>query len=158
MKKNEMSACESVERRKVVKSIVGGVTAVTAYSLLPAKWNSPLVESVFLPAHAATSGNNNPTNQNTNNGATNNAFVGTWEYKDGDNFTRFTFFNDQTCRCQSSSGTLDGTGTYIIQNNGELLGELSTPSGRFTPTFRMIDNNTIVHEYMGESDKYVRVK
>ncbi len=77
MKRNVESACENVERRKVVKGIIGGVTAVTAYSLLPAKWDSPLIESVFLPAHAATSGGNGNTNkQNGKSDRTQNKSIG----------------------------------------------------------------------------------
>lgn len=47
---------ESTSRRKVVKTIIGGLTAVTAYHTLPVNWSKPLIEQVFLPAHAATSG------------------------------------------------------------------------------------------------------
>ena len=47
---------DSVSRRKAIKTIVSGVTAVAAYHALPAKWGSPIVEQVFLPAHAITSG------------------------------------------------------------------------------------------------------
>jgi hypothetical protein len=47
---------ENAGRRKAVKTIVGGVTAIAAYNLLPAKWGTPIIEQVFLPAHAATSG------------------------------------------------------------------------------------------------------
>ncbi|PIE66277.1 MAG: hypothetical protein CSA26_01145 [Desulfobacterales bacterium] len=43
-------------RRKAVKTIVGGVSAIAAYNLMPANWSKPLVEQVFLPAHAGTSG------------------------------------------------------------------------------------------------------
>lgn len=47
---------DSVSRRNAVKTIVSGVTAVAAYNALPAKWGTPIVEQVFLPAHAVTSG------------------------------------------------------------------------------------------------------
>lgn len=47
---------ESAGRRKAVKTIVGGVTALAAFHVLPAKWGTPVIEQVFLPAHAATSG------------------------------------------------------------------------------------------------------
>ena len=47
---------ESTSRRKAVKTLVGGVTAVAAYNALPAKWGTPIIEQVFLPAHAVTSG------------------------------------------------------------------------------------------------------
>jgi len=46
----------TITRRKAVKTIVGGVTAVAAYNILPATWNTPIIESIFIPAHAATSG------------------------------------------------------------------------------------------------------
>lgn len=42
-------------RRHAVKTIVGGVTAMAAYNLLPARWGVPVIESVLLPAHAVTS-------------------------------------------------------------------------------------------------------
>jgi hypothetical protein len=54
--KEDFAVIENAGRRKAVKTIVGGVTAVAAYNLLPAKWGTPIIESVFLPAHAATSG------------------------------------------------------------------------------------------------------
>ncbi|PHR30487.1 MAG: hypothetical protein COA36_00300 [Desulfotalea sp.] len=47
---------ENEGRRKAVKTIVGGVTALAAYNVLPSKWGIPVIEQVFLPAHAATSG------------------------------------------------------------------------------------------------------
>ena len=53
---NKTTELESAGRRKAVKTIVGGVTAVAAYNFLPAKWGAPVIESVFVPAHAATSG------------------------------------------------------------------------------------------------------
>jgi hypothetical protein len=46
----------NLSRRKAVKTLVGGVTVVAAYHVLPAKWGTPIIEQVFLPAHAATSG------------------------------------------------------------------------------------------------------
>jgi len=52
----EQKELEDLGRRKAVKTIVGGVTAVAAYSLLPQTWEKPIIESIFLPAHAATSG------------------------------------------------------------------------------------------------------
>lgn len=47
---------KSIDRRKAIKIITGGVVAVTAFNLFPAKWGVPVVESIFLPVHAATSG------------------------------------------------------------------------------------------------------
>lgn len=46
---------ENRSRRKVVKNIVCGVSALAAYNILPAKWGTPVFEQVFLPAHAQTS-------------------------------------------------------------------------------------------------------
>lgn len=46
----------NVGRRKALKTIVGGVTALAAYNVLPSKWGTPIIEQIFLPAHAATSG------------------------------------------------------------------------------------------------------
>lgn len=65
---------ESSSRRKAVKTIVGGVTALAAYNLLPARWGKPYVESVFLPAHAATSGESGY------------EYVGSWQVNDGPNW------------------------------------------------------------------------
>jgi hypothetical protein len=47
---------KSVSRRKVVKQIVGGVSALAAYNMLPARWDKPVIEQIFLPVHAAVSG------------------------------------------------------------------------------------------------------
>lgn len=53
-KKQQMS--EGLSRRQIVKQIAGGVSAIAAYNLLPSKWNTPIIEQIFLPVHAATSG------------------------------------------------------------------------------------------------------
>ena len=47
---------KSVSRRKAVKQIVGGVSALAAYNMLPVRWEKPIIEQIFLPAHAAVSG------------------------------------------------------------------------------------------------------
>jgi hypothetical protein len=47
---------ENTGRRKVVKVIVAGATGLAAYNAFPVKWGTPLIEQIFLPAHAATSG------------------------------------------------------------------------------------------------------
>ncbi len=114
MKKNEVSACEDVERRKVVKGIVGGIAAVTAYSLLPARWDTPLIESVFLPAHAATSGGNSNANDGSSNKQNRN-IDGRWYLMDietGEVYERdvYTFENGKF------SG-FDGYGTYSVVGN-----------------------------------------
>ena len=43
-------------RRRAVKAIVGGVSALAVYNAMPTRWSKPFIEQVFLPAHAATSG------------------------------------------------------------------------------------------------------
>jgi len=45
-------------RRKVLKSITAGSGAVVAGKSLPESWSRPIVDSVMLPLHAATSGCN----------------------------------------------------------------------------------------------------
>ena len=55
--KGEATNLADASRRQAVKTIVGGVAGIAAYNLLPARWGTPIVESIFLPAHAATSGN-----------------------------------------------------------------------------------------------------
>lgn len=46
----------ALDRRKVMKTIVGGVATIAVYNLLPAKWGTPIIDSIILPAHAGTSG------------------------------------------------------------------------------------------------------
>lgn len=43
-------------RRRAVKTIAGGVGALAAYHVLPVNWSTPVIEQIFLPAHAAVSG------------------------------------------------------------------------------------------------------
>ena len=43
-------------RRRAVKTIAGGVGALAAYHVLPVNWSTPVLEQIFLPAHAAVSG------------------------------------------------------------------------------------------------------
>ena len=47
---------QNCSRRKAVKTIAGGVGALAAYHVLPVNWSRPIVEQIFLPAHAAVSG------------------------------------------------------------------------------------------------------
>lgn len=56
MKETKKTGVDSVSRRKAVKKIVGGVSALAAYHTLPVNWSKPIIEQVFLPAHAQTSG------------------------------------------------------------------------------------------------------
>lgn len=68
---------ENESRRKAVKTIVGGVTVLAAYNVMPAKWGTPIAEQIFLPAHAATSGStlHDPCNVNFKNSTTNTMTV-----------------------------------------------------------------------------------
>lgn len=52
---------ENRSRRRAVKTLVGGVSALAAYHTLPVNWSTPIIEQVFLPAHAQTSGIAPPT-------------------------------------------------------------------------------------------------
>lgn len=45
----------NVNRREVVKSVIVVVGGVVTALALPAKWTKPIVESIIVPAHAATS-------------------------------------------------------------------------------------------------------
>jgi hypothetical protein len=53
--KKNSQAC-NLTRRRAVKTIVGGVSALSAYHMIPVRWEHPLVEHIILPAHGATSG------------------------------------------------------------------------------------------------------
>jgi len=53
---NKLNSDTKITRRKAVKTIAGGITALAAYHTLPAKWEKPILESIFIPAHAQTSG------------------------------------------------------------------------------------------------------
>ena len=56
VKVDESRLDSKITRRKAVKTIAGGITALAAYQYLPAKWEKPIIESIFIPAHAQTSG------------------------------------------------------------------------------------------------------
>lgn len=43
-------------RRKTIKKLVIGASALAGYNMLPEKWTKPVVEQIILPAHAQTSG------------------------------------------------------------------------------------------------------
>ena len=47
---------QNSSRRRAVKTIASGVGALAAYHVLPVNWTKPIIEQVFLPAHAAVSG------------------------------------------------------------------------------------------------------
>ena len=47
---------QNSSRRRAVKTIAGGVGALAAYHVLPVNWSTPVIEQIFLPAHAAVSG------------------------------------------------------------------------------------------------------
>jgi hypothetical protein len=52
----QTSELQNPSRRKIVKTIVIGAGTLAAYHTLPTNWSKPIVEQIFLPAHAATSG------------------------------------------------------------------------------------------------------
>ena len=54
-KTDKSNSDTKITRRKAVKTIAGGITALAAYQYLPAKWEKPIMESIFIPAHAQTS-------------------------------------------------------------------------------------------------------
>jgi hypothetical protein len=56
----EKKSSESESRRKLLKSIAAGSGAIVAGKSLPDSWSRPIVESVLLPAHAQTSGEEEP--------------------------------------------------------------------------------------------------
>ncbi len=56
MNKTEEHKIKSNARRKALKTILSGVGALAAYNSFPTNWSKPIIEQVFLPAHAATSG------------------------------------------------------------------------------------------------------
>lgn len=43
-------------RRKILKMMAIGGTALTAEVILPEKWVKPIIDTIFVPAHAQTSG------------------------------------------------------------------------------------------------------
>lgn len=51
-----VSGNPGITRRKAVKTIAGGVSALAAYHTLPVNWSTPIIEQIFVPAHAQTSG------------------------------------------------------------------------------------------------------
>ncbi len=53
---NRITDPHNSSRRRAVKTIAGGVGALAAYHVLPVNWSKPIIEQVFLPAHAAVSG------------------------------------------------------------------------------------------------------
>ncbi len=148
MKKNAESSCENVERRKVVKSIVGGVTAVTAYSLLPAHWNSPLVESVFLPAHAATSGSQ----KNKENII--NPFLGVWTEEDG---TKWTFKDDGMLEERNMSEPVLNYYPYVVlDSNTAEIWFLADGNGNVDSTATLKGSSVIID--VPNSEKIILVK
>lgn len=52
----ESALTPKVSRRTAVKTIAGGISTIAAYHVLPVKWSTPIIEQIFLPAHAQTSG------------------------------------------------------------------------------------------------------
>jgi len=56
----EEKHAQSMDRRKLLKMMATTTGAAGASFLLPAKWTKPLFDVIVLPAHAATSAENNP--------------------------------------------------------------------------------------------------
>lgn len=58
---------EESQRRKVIKTALAGGTVIST-SILPTKWEKPLLDKVVLPAHAqmSTGGGSNPGGGMTN--------------------------------------------------------------------------------------------
>lgn len=51
--------CKSLDdpgRRRVVKTFASGTAVIAAYHVMPVKWGRPVIKHVFLPAHAASTG------------------------------------------------------------------------------------------------------
>ncbi len=120
---------ENSGRRKAIKAVVGGVATVAAYNMLPAKWGTPLVESVFLPAHAAASGNAGGNNGNAGGNGGNNgggqvnalsreSIVGAWRNNKN---VIYNFRNDGSLIVGGE--TVTSTWTYanghVLVNNGQ---------------------------------------
>jgi hypothetical protein len=89
---------ESKGRRKAVKIIVSGVTALAAYNVLPVNWGTPIIEQVFLPAHAATSGT-----------CSDNAVLGAWHAR-GTNSTNYPEENFTLGNGGIVTDVVDGSG------------------------------------------------
>jgi hypothetical protein len=49
---------QSAKRRGALKSLGGSAAAIVAAQNLPDSWKKPLVDSIVLPAHAATTDDN----------------------------------------------------------------------------------------------------
>ncbi len=108
--------CKNTGRRKVLKTIIGGTAAAFAYNLLPAKWSAPVIESVFVPAHAALSGANGGKNSNMPNTNT-RSIAGKWKNfydQAGDEFYQILECSDTECTAiQVVSGTTSGGDSYL---------------------------------------------
>ena len=111
VKAQESANIENAGRRKAVKTIVGGVTAIAAYNILPSKWGTPIIEQVFLPAHAATSGG---TSQ----------FVGSWAVNTGAPFG----LNPPTYTGQEAAAVIFGgnASDYLISTVSDQVADINS--------------------------------
>jgi hypothetical protein len=50
-----------VDRRRMMKAVAASGGAITGMALLPEKWVTPIIQSVYLPAHAETTSDSSPT-------------------------------------------------------------------------------------------------
>lgn len=56
IEKSQNEAVDNEDRRVAIKKIAAGVGVLAGCSVLPEKWTKPVIGSIALPAHAATSG------------------------------------------------------------------------------------------------------
>ncbi|MFT5697441.1 MAG: hypothetical protein ACI8ZB_000289 [Desulforhopalus sp.] len=129
----ENTTVQDADRRKAMKTLVGGVTTIAAYNLLPSKWGTPYVESVFLPAHAATSGSLTD-------------LTGAWSFSDNEsNSGTITFNTSGTWTSSISDGTTPN-GTYTVSGSTvNIYNTKSTPAESYDWLGATIsaDGNTI---------------
>ncbi len=105
------------------------LTTVAAYNLLSTKWGTPIIESVFLPAHAQTSGD---TTADTSD------ITETWTLDDDDGCNGPITFSADGTFTGSSDCYGDQSGTYFVSGNSVTL-SLSEEPGTISA-----DGNTIV--------------
>jgi len=83
---------KELSRRRLLKKLAAGSGALGAVSALPEKWRKPVVDSVILPAHAATT---------TAPASCNGKIAGSWSVS-----------------AHSANGVVNFTTTYVLSNNG----------------------------------------
>jgi hypothetical protein len=128
-------------RRKVLKKLSIGGASLGAY--LPVKWTKPVVDSVFLPAHAQTSGDGCPSSVSEvvtlncddrpfEDGVNDGWFFPYRIVRDSDGCLSFENGNfNEECAVEIGVGVQEGTVTAIIEmnNGGGLQTLVSVSSG-----------------------------